>query len=463
MGNFSISHYARLVPQEGHIAVRYVLDMAEIPTVSERSVMDTDGDGVLSDAERTAYAASQGEKLRAGLSLRAEGQSVSLRLESASAAFRPGAGGLETLRIELNLTAPIAATARMRIAYRDDNYPDRTGWKEVVVTDGPGGQVSEATSPATDMSRELTVYPADPTVPPPQRTEAEFTLSRVSGSLFPAAVQTAARSGPETLARSVSRPATPRDPFVEAIKTRRITPGALLLILGIAMLFGALHALSPGHGKTMVAAYLVGERGTPRHAVVLGFVVTLTHTLGVYVLGLIALFAAKYVLPEKIYPILSAGSGLLIFGIGLTMLGQRLRVARRFRRADGASDESVTAAAWEDHEPVALTPPDSSLSFKALVALGISGGLVPCPSAVIVMLSAVALHRTALGLAMITAFSVGLAAVLTGIGLLVVRGRRMLERTPLRSRLSVQLPIVSAALVALVGLLLVVRAVSGRL
>jgi len=246
--------------------------------------------------------------------------------------------------------------------------------------------------------------------------------------------------------------------------------------LGIAFLFGMAHALSPGHGKAMVAAYLVGARGTPKHAVLLGLITTLTHTLGIFSLGLVVLFATHYILPEQIYPILSMLSGLLVFGVGFWLLDQRLQ-ALRSRQIDGQDPDPTHAHVhphahvpdhWHDHpvDPACITvapsPTTIDVTWRSLLALGISGGMVPCPSALVLLLSAIALRQVAYGMVLVTVFSLGLAVVLIGLGLLVIYAHQWLDRVttawadrwpagPRLDRIQRYLPLASAIAVIAVG------------
>jgi ABC-type nickel/cobalt efflux system permease component RcnA len=209
--------------------------------------------------------------------------------------------------------------------------------------------------------------------------------------------------------------------------------GVLLLLLLAAFGWGALHALSPGHGKAMVAAYLVGTRGTTRDAIALGAIVTVTHTAGVVALGFVALGLSAWVLPEQLYPWLTLVSGLMVVGVGIAVL------RRRARRRDHHHHH-------HHHR-------------RSLLALGASAGLIPCPSALVVLLGAVAQHRIGLGLVLIVAFSAGLAATLTGLGVAVVHAGRVLARLPVPSRLAAAVPALSAALIVVVGLVLTAQAV----
>ena len=466
MGNFSINHYARFEAQADRITLRYVLDFAELPTVAERDAMGVSGNAPVPDAARLSYLRAKALTLRDGLALTIDGKPALLTVTPETLEFRPGAGGLNTMRLVLDLTAPLpAAGATYQVAYRDNNYAERTGWKEIVSAAGTGVAVQNSSTSGSDMSRELTVYPANPTLAPPQQTEATFTV--VPGGISTPSPSAAA---PQPQALNTH---TPQDAFTQVIARRDLTPGVMLLGLLIAFVFGAFHAVGPGHGKTMVAAYLVGARGTTRHAVALGIIVTVTHTLGVFGLGFLTLFASKYVVPEKLYPILSAISGLAVFGVGAWLLVSRLRGAASNRGHDQghahdhdhSPDQGHTHDADGGHSHGLGSHhhhdiPQGPITARSLLALGISGGIVPCPSALVVLLSAVALHRVAYGMALITAFSIGLASVLIVIGLMVVSTRHLFERFPAGEGLLRRLPVASAAAITLIGIMLVIRAVT---
>ena len=496
MGNFSINHYARFEAQANGITLRYVLDYAEIPTVTERDAMGVSGNAPIPEAASRAYLHAKALTLRDGLSLAIDGNPVSLAVTPVSLEFRPGAGGLNTMRLVLDLAAPLPAAragAACQVSYGDNNYAERTGWKEIVAVGGAGVALRNSSVGGNDVSKELTVYPANPTLAPPQQTEATFTVA-------PGGVSSLTAVAPAPLPQATNSH-TPQDAFTQVIARRELTPGVMLLGLLIAFVFGSFHALSPGHGKTMVAAYLVGARGTTRHAVALGVIVTVTHTLGVFALGLVTLYASKYIVPEKLYPVLSVISGLAVFGVGVWLLTSRLRGI-----ADGrghshdhdhththdhsyshdhthgpdeihlhAADDGHTHDHSHDHGRTHDADgghshgfghhhhhgvPEGPITARSLLALGISGGIVPCPSALVVLLSAVALHRIAFGMALITAFSIGLASVLIVIGLMVVSTRHWFERFPAGEGLLRRLPVASAAAITLIGIMLVIRAVT---
>ncbi len=501
MGNFSISHYTRLEALPRQIALRYVLDFAEIPTVSERESMGVQGNAPVSGEAGQAYLRAKAASLRDGLTLTVDGRPAPLSVTPLTLQFRPGAGGLPTMRLALDLAAPLPLGTTHRIAYGDNNYAERTGWKEIIAVAGPGAALQSSSVSTLDVSRELTVYPANPTLAPPQQTEAAFSVSP-GGAI--ASTSGAGRAVPSVAAAPPSANShTPQDRFTQAIALRRLTPGIVLAGLLIAFVFGAFHALGPGHGKTMVAAYLVGSRGTAKHAVILGVIVTVTHTLGVFALGLLTLFASRYVVPERLYPILSTVSGLSVFGVGVWLLASRLRGssaahehAHTHDHAHGpdeihlhlSDDEAHALAHAQGHAHThghdhahdhshgdgldadgghshgfgyhTHSVPEGPITLRSLLALGISGGIVPCPSALVVLLSAIALHRVAYGLVLITSFSIGLASVLIVVGLMVVSTRHWFERFPVSAGILQRLPVASAAAITLIGIVLVVRAVT---
>jgi nickel/cobalt transporter (NicO) family protein len=223
-------------------------------------------------------------------------------------------------------------------------------------------------------------------------------------------------------------------------------PGVMLLGLLAAFAFGAVHALSPGHGKTLVAAYLVGSRGTPRHAILLGLMVTFTHTISVFALGLTTLYLSRFVLPERIAPVLGVVSGVTIVWVGATLLYRRVKA----RAAPVAASGLV-----HDHGDGRVhTHVPEEISMGGLIALGASGGLVPCPSALVLLLTSVSLNRVALGLTLLLSFSAGLAVVLSAIGLVVLYARHLLpdgERAA-RNPWFRWLPVASAAVVVCIGI-----------
>jgi nickel/cobalt exporter len=259
--------------------------------------------------------------------------------------------------------------------------------------------------------------------------------------------------------------------------------GALVAV----MVWGAGHALTPGHGKTIVAAYLIGSRSTPWHALYLGLTVTLTHTLGVFALGLVALFASGYVLPEQLYPWLGAVSGLIVVGLGGALLWRRVRPLLARREHDHhhgiqhhghdhphahehlhhhghghphGHEHHHTHDQGHGHSHRPPGADGSPVTWRSLLGLGISGGLLPCPSALVLLVTAVSIDRAALGMVLVVAFSLGLAGVLTTVGLLFVKGSRLVQRLPRVTTWGQLLPAASALVIMVIGIWLTAEAVS---
>ncbi len=224
----------------------------------------------------------------------------------------------------------------------------------------------------------------------------------------------------------------------QLLRGRETDPLFIVFSLVVALFLGAAHALTPGHGKTVVAAYLAGSRGRISDALYLGGVVTATHTASVFFLGLATLWAAQFLPLDKIVPALSLISGILVVGIGGWLLWQR------------AHGRGILPEA-SHHQ---ATP-----GRGGLLTLGVSGGLVPCPEALVVLMLSVSLGRIAFGLALLTAFTVGLAAVLMAIGCTMVLAGPTIKKVAGESSIVRALPVISAAVVTVLGIAMVVQAV----
>src|SRR2546421_3084452 len=328
LGNFTINRYSRIEPSGDRVFVLYVLDMAEIPTFQAQATVRTEGAGLY---ERK-LAASIGR----GLDLSVGGQRLALRPVRHALAFPPGQAGLHTTRLEVvYASAALPGGTPARLDYRDRNYAGRIGWKEIVLRAGPGARVDSASVPGTTISDELRSYPKDLLQSPLDVTRARAEI--VSGSepgIAPTVLSRAA------LQARVGVRAVSDGGFASLIARDRLTTGFVLLSLVIALFWGAAHALSPGHGKSIIAAYLVGSRGTARHAVLLGLTVTVTHTVGVFALGLVTLALSAFLVPEQLYPWLNLVSALLVVGVGLGVLRWRLRDWRHGRAHARGRDHS---------------------------------------------------------------------------------------------------------------------------
>jgi ABC-type nickel/cobalt efflux system permease component RcnA len=501
LGNFTVNHYARIEPRLDGLRIAYVLDEAEIPTFQDRPQISADPD---------AFADQRAAAIGANLHVSVDGRPVALHLDSRSLTLPDGAGGLPTLRLEATYSASYAAASKLEV--RDDNDPTRIGWREIVATPGDAAtDLQHASVPSTDVTNALHQYPEDLLNSPLDVRQATLTLTPASASQPGATTRVpadASQPDPATLTAAIAPSGNAvldraRATFADLANTDELTPAFLIFAVGVALVLGAAHALQPGHGKTVVAAYLVGSRGTARHAAFLGLTVTATHTAGVYALGLVTLALSQYILPERLYPILEVGSGALVLGIGLWLLGQRLLTAVGLRRAhehshphghDHHHHHSTADHSLADHSSSERSLADHSLAdhsldghslrgrqsaeghsddghhhhhpqggarvgWRSLLALGISGGLLPCPEALMVLLITIAAHRVLFGLLLIVSFSTGLAAVLVGFGLLLVYARGLFTRLNLNSGLVPRLlPVASAFVIVITGSLITAQA-----
>jgi nickel/cobalt transporter (NicO) family protein len=431
LGNFTVNRYAGIEASGDRVYVRYALDLAEIPTFQ-----------IGDDVRRPGYAA----RLARELELRLDGRRVPLRVLRHRVATRDGAGGLETLRLDVVYEA-IGSGSALRFA--DHAFSDRIGWREVTVSARDGAEVGRSSAPEVSTSNELRSYPKDLLSSPSAISTATASLELGDVQGVPPAI-------------GDQGAATHRGGGFEALIERGdVTPGVLLLSLLIAMFWGAAHALTPGHGKAMVAAYLVGTRGKPRHAFMLGGTVTIAHTAGVFAIGFVTLGLSQFVVPEQLYPWLTLASGVLVVVVGAGVLRQRLRSRRGHEHHHHHGDDHHHHG-HDDHGHHHVHD-DDALTSRGILGVGVAAGLLPCPSALVVLLSAIALHRVGLGLALIVAFSVGLAATITSIGLVAVLARRAFGRLSLNGPVVRALPAVSAALILAVGVAITVKALPGVL
>jgi ABC-type nickel/cobalt efflux system permease component RcnA len=539
LGNFTINHFSRIEVGTGEIRLKFVLDMAEISTIQQLQSAGVADATKPTQQELESFLAGVREGYRQGLALTLDGSPLELKPEQESISLWPGAGGLNTLRIKCEYRA-IVPKAEPGHAYglrfEDRNYTGRIGWHEIVVEQGAGVTIFDSSAYGNGVTDELKAYPQDALAAPLDERTAQ--LSFTAGATPPAGSM-------PLLGRDGRQCVRTRDRLAELIAVPEITPAIVLLGLLLAAGLGGLHALSPGHGKTVVGAYLVGSRGTARHAAFLGLTVTITHTAGVFGLGLVTLAASQYIVPERLFPVLSLVSGAIVVAIGLSLFLKRFQAAlptgwlnglvlgrqashphhqhheehdhldagyedahdlphhlgepshqhvhdherndadhghthlhhhsheqgHDYRHVDHSHDHSHDhsddrvhlhdqadeqhAHAHGGHSHTHLPPgaDGSRITWRSLLALGISGGLLPCPSALVVLLASISLHRVGYGLLLVIAFSIGLASVLTAIGLLFVyAGRLMKSRTSGRvARAARIIPVLSALVITFAG------------
>ena len=539
LGNFSINHLDRVAVSTDRVDVRYVLDEAEIPTFQERAL------------PRAAVLARKRAEVAKRLVVTVDGRRVALRPAGrAVLSHPPGAGGLVTTRVEIPLSAAVSRPRDVRVA--DGTFPGRIGWKAIVVRPGRDTAVRSSV-PASDPTDGLRRYPADLLKSPADVRSARLIARPGAGTV----------QAPDGMHFAHAQDRRADRGLTKVFRDAAAGRGVLLLLLVTSFGWGALHALSPGHGKAMVAAYLVGTRGTPRQAVALGGVVTLTHTIGVFALGAITLALSAYIVPETLYPWLNLVSGLLVVGIGATVLRSHVRRARgraahgmlagghdghahgqracgdgraHGQRACGDGhahdhdhdrDHGHPHAQGDGHQHThgdghqhphgdghqhthgdgqqhthgdghqhphgdghqhthgdgqqhthghehahgdghdhphahghehAHSHLPSQPGWRGVLAMGASAGLIPCPSALVVLLGAISQGQVALGLLLIVVFSAGLATTLSALGLAVVLASRVVRTARIPSRLVTALPAASAVAIVGVGCVLTVRA-----
>ncbi|WP_432150068.1 nickel/cobalt transporter [Streptomyces sp. bgisy029] len=520
LGNFSVNYHTGLVLRPDRIDAHVVVDHAEISALQERAAIDTDHDGKVSDDEARVHAEKTCSVLSGQLHLSVGGTQAEWRRSSAALVYENGEAGLRTSRLSCSLTSPADLTEPADIRAETDYDTRRVGWHEMTAA-SQGVRITRTDVPTTSTTRELRQYPADPLASPPDQRSATLRSEPGQGqAAVPAVV--ADLPGAGVIGGVLAKVTGAFDSLVGA---REITLPVGLLALFLALVLGASHAAMPGHGKTIMAAYLAGRRGTRRDALTVGATVTLTHTAGVLVLGL-ALPVSTHLAGETVLMWLGAASGLLVTGIGLWLLTGAVRGRpqhNHHHHGPGHShshshshshhdhghhhDHDHGADSPHHHGPVAPAsagdsapagelqataaiatlarpdrehhPADTSTASRdarrtsrtGLIGMGIAGGLVPSPSALVVLLGAVALGRTAFGVLLVLGYGLGMAATLTLAGLLLVRLRerieshdraRTLRRNPLLRKLARTGPVVTSVLVIAVGLGLTLRAAAGN-
>ncbi len=565
LGNFTINHYAGLFVEPERVLLDIVIDQAEIPAFTARQAIDTDTDGDISDAELEAGRLAACGALADDLTLSLDGVELTPVLLSAGLAFPPGVGGLQTMRtvceFVADFPAPITAASTARLAFADGTFPARLGWREIVV-DGSGVAVTGVAGGgevrADSVTDRLTSYPADlvprplndgalqvdvavdaaaAILPRPSFAEA----SAVPGAPVvpaPASAGSTPSTGPASAAPSASAgpsasasagPAVPGGvgggEVPSIFREANLTPVVLLLSVLTAIALGAGHALTPGHGKTLMAAYLVGTRGRPLHAVGLGLSVSISHTAGILVLAALVLGATDLLPADVVVRAAPVVASLSILAIGAWMLAGEWRrrrsvsaaaramaagsvaaesVAHRHEhphppehvhadehgRADGHGHPHDHPHADEHDHPHAgehahdhphaddaagehrhggirhshLPPAGSTITWRSLFILGLAGGLIPSTSALLILLGSIASGRAAFGFILVVAFGLGMAAVMTGIGLVLVFARERLDRLPSTgglTRARDAVPLVAALLVFGFGIYLTFQALAG--
>jgi len=523
LGNATVNHYDGLHLYPDHLTDLAVEDVAEIPTLQRKSLIDTSGDGTVSESERAAYAVKQCAALATAEKIEVNGQRVALTVARSSYTERPGVIQLVAGRLVCELTARVDLTERSVVTIDDGFDGDGIGWHEITAV-GSGVSLENSPVPAQSVSGTLLRYPNDLLSSPLNQRTA--TLRVVPGAA--ASTYAAARKIPVAgvAVRELNRLS---NTFNSVVGARQVTVGVGLLAIALSMLLGAGHAFLPGHGKTIMAAYLVGRRGRLRDVVTVGATVTVTHTAGVLVLGLLISLSAAFA-PTAAEQGLGVVSGLIVAGVGIFLLASAVRRARATSPSGPAAlsplvdvegadvaPELVSIGAPASFRPgvVASTAapaavdqmhphPDEAHEHHpehkhghrhghahrhghdhghpevpggsetphrfgrgGLIGLGVAGGLVPSPSALLVLLAAVALGRTVFGVVLVLGYGLGMAGALMVTGLLLVSLRNRLvrlvvgRRAPRVGGLVRLMPVLTAVLVLVVGVGLTLRALAG--
>jgi ABC-type nickel/cobalt efflux system permease component RcnA len=479
LGNFTINHYAGIAIAPNEIRLDVVIDMAEIPAFQERQKIDRDSDGDVTDTESAAAAGPACDTLGALLRLAVNGLATELASTAASIAFPPGLGGLSTMRIECAFTAPLGLTPageRPIVTFEDLSYPERIGWREIVAT-GAGVAIQSGGLPTTSPSLRLTQYPADLLVEPLDMRSATIAISPAEP--LPAASTAPAADDPTAVGNPGVVPGGVAAELPTIFSVADLTPLIIALALVTAFALGAGHALTPGHGKTLMAAYLVGTRGTPLHAAGLGLSVATSHTIGILVLAALVVGAHGLLPPDVVARAAPVVSAVTIVAIGGWMLFRevrRRRLAARVASPDHDHDPVHPTDHAHEHEDPGehshggvrhshLPPSGATIGWRGLFALGLAGGLIPSTSALFILLGSIVAGRPAFGFVLVVVFGLGMAAVMAGVGLAMVFARDRLDRLPSSSglgRVARHAPLAAAVFVLGFGAYLTVQALGGQ-
>jgi ABC-type nickel/cobalt efflux system permease component RcnA len=483
LGNFTINHYDHVQLLPDRVEVTSVLDRAEIPSAQKLQTIAPDGSATAD--QLAAAAADDCADVAAAVRVTVDGRALTWTVRDTAMETVPGAGGLPTLRLTCRLEATARLDGPAEVAVSDSLLADRVGWREMTA-DGDGVRLVDSPVPTASVSDELRQYPVDLLASPVD--VRSFTVATEPGPNIDPGASIRPGSGDPftTLVAGLDRR------LADLVGDRGLTLLVGSLAVMLAVLLGCGHALLPGHGKTVMAAYLAARRGRRRDAVVVGVTVTATHTVGVLVLGL-ALSLSSTLAGDQVIRWLGVGSGLLVAGIGVFMLrgalsgppttgspalelpepvlaGAGLAVGAHHGHVDHEDDDHHVHP--HDHTHDGGWAPDHSHSHShgpvagrgGLIGMGVAGGLVPSPSALIVLLASIGLGRTVFGVVLVLAYGLGMAATLTAAGFLLVRVRGRLERRAADrrgrqwlARLVASAPVLTASLVLLVGLALVAR------
>ncbi|MGA8574602.1 MAG: hypothetical protein WB609_02800 [Candidatus Cybelea sp.] len=424
LGNFTINHLARIRVSATELRIRYVLDIAEIPTFQIMHAA-----GVWTPARMHDWANGESATVAGALAIAANGIVLPLHLERVTARTRPGAGGLPILYWTGDYSASMPAHAT--ISVRDTVYSDRRiGWKDIIL---PG---------LSDPTDELRSYPSALVGSPRHNDTATFDVA--DGRV--AHVRVSGDGDSSWGASSIVRASALSDLVARSGQTPLLIALTILAAFGL----GALHALEPGHGKALLAFTLVGARATFKQALILAAALTFAHTIAVVLLGLLLCFAAGFA-TERLFTWITLITGAAVAFIGARALSSALTHTLAHHHGHGHHHDHAHGHAIAGSQP---------LQFRSAVVAAMSGGIAPCPAAIVVLLTALHLHRVGYGLALIVIFSLGLATVLSGLGLAVVHGAAWLGRQTLFARVTRIAPFITAGVISVIGSVMLAQGLS---
>jgi ABC-type nickel/cobalt efflux system permease component RcnA len=489
LGDFSVNQYEGLTLRLDRVEVTAVVDTAEVPTMQERTRVDANDDGMVDEAERAAYAVTSCRGLARDFEVTAGRDRLAWAVAAPSFAYTQGAGGLPTSRLTCMLTAPARLRAATTVTVANGWRTDRVGWREMTAV-GDGVLLVDSQLPSRSVSDQLSSYPADPLSASPDVRSAALRVRPAAtgpagggGAARPSAATTTATTGGDAVTRWLAA----ADRRLERVAAgRRLTPVVGILAVLVAVLLGAAHAALPGHGKTVLAAYLAGRQGRVRDALAVGATVTLTHTGAVLLIGAL-LSTSSALAGDRLIGYLGLASGVLVTAVGVGMLVNALHL--NALRGGERGSHHTTHHSHDHHTPDHGGHEQHGHEQHGheqhgheqhgheqhghdhggvdrpgrlgLAGIGLAGGLVPSPSALVVLLGAIGLGRPGFGVLLVLGYGLGMASALTGAGLLLLLVQRRFVAGRFVAGRFVAAPFLTAGLVVIVGIGLAARAATG--
>jgi nickel/cobalt transporter (NicO) family protein len=459
LGNATVNRATAITIGPEAVGIVYVVDMAEIPAYAAILDLDLDANGARSTDERARWAMTACDDAQASLALSVDGVPVGIHAAQAPGlTFPPGVGGLETLRLVCTFSGALPADGgEHALTVTDGTGDERSGWSEVTIGSEAGVTVAESDVPSVSPSALLTAYPEDLLQAPIDIASGSATYRAA-----PSSAPRAAAAGADTAASNAST-GGPTDALVDLLDGGA-APWSWLLAVAVAAGLGAAHAVSPGHGKALIAAYVIGSRGSLRRAAGLGLTVAASHTIGVFALGLIILSATELLVPDQVVAWLSVASGMLVVGVGASVARRAWRARRTARHRTHGHDHPHPHGHDHPHphghdhpHPHGHEHDAQPPAAREFLTLGLIGGMVPSTSALLVLLVAVATGRLVEGLILIVAFGAGMAMVLGGLAAVTALARNGLAGAasgpggPAARRLAGAAPLASAVVIIAVG------------